>query len=245
MTLPAPHTKATTVRAMFGRIARRNDLMNQLMTFGCDRSWQREVARLAASPPGGRLLDIGCGTGGIARAAWGRDPSLEITAADFTLAMLQRGRSGPWRQRLHWCGADALALPFPDDTFDAVASGYLIRNVVDIHQALAEQCRVAKPGARIVCLDTAPPGRHPLKPLIDFHMHRVIPRVGGLVSGDPMAYRYLPQSTQAFKTPEELARSMRAVGLVQVAFQRRMFNTVTIIHGRVPVPHTEDCARDG
>ncbi len=243
MTLPAPHDKATTVRAMFARIALRYDLMNHLMTFGCDRSWQREVVRRAAPPPGGRLLDIGCGTGGIAKEAWGRDPSLEITAADFTLAMLQRGCNGAWRQRLRWCGADALSLPFADDTFDAVTSGYLIRNVTDIHQALAEQCRVAKPGARIVCLDTAPPGRHPLKPLIDFHMHRVIPLVGGVVSGDPLAYRYLPQSTRAFKTPEELADAMRTAGLVAVAYQRRMFNTVTIIYGRVPVSDVEDAAR--
>ena len=219
---------------MFARIALRYDMMNHLMTFGCDQSWQREVVRRADLPPGGRLLDIGCGTGSIAKEAWARDPSLAITAADFTLAMLRQGSSGAWRQRLGWCGADALALPFADGTFDAVISGYLIRNVTDIHQALTEQCRVAKPGARIVCLDTAPPGRHPLKPLIDFHMHRVIPLVGGLVSGDRMAYRYLPQSTRAFKTPEELARSMRAAGLDQVAFQRRMFNTVTIIHGRVP-----------
>lgn len=243
MTLPAPKEKATTVRAMFARIARRYDLMNHLMTFGCDQSWQREVVRRAEPPPGGRLLDIGCGTGGIAKEAWARDPSLRITAADFTLAMLQQGCSGPWRQRLDWYCADALSLPFADDTFDAVTSGYLIRNVADIHQALAEQCRVAKPGARIVCLDTAPPGRHPLKPLIHFHMHRIIPLVGGLVSGDPMAYRYLPQSTRAFKTPEALAQSMRAAGLVQVAFKRRMFNTVTIIYGRVPARDAEDSAR--
>ncbi len=243
MTLPAPHEKATTVRAMFARIALRYDLMNHLMTFGCDQSWQREVVRRADLPSRGRLLDIGCGTGGIAKAAWRRDPSLAITAADFTLAMLQQGCSGAWRQRLRWCGADALSLPFADNTFDAVTSGYLIRNVTDIHQALAEQCRVAKPGARIVCLDTAPPGRHPLKPLIDFHMHRVIPLVGGLVSGDPIAYRYLPQSTRAFKTPEELALAMRTAGLVEVAYQRRMFNTVTIIHGKVPDRDTEDAAR--
>ncbi len=243
MTLPAPHEKAITVRAMFARIALRYDLMNHLMTFGCDRSWQREVVRRADPPKGGRLLDIGCGTGGIAKEAWARDASLRITAADFTLAMLRQGRAGPWRQRLRWCGADALSLPFADNTFDAVTSGYLIRNVTDIHQALAEQCRVAKPGARIVCLDTAPPGRHPLKPLIDFHMHRVIPLVGGVVSGDPLAYRYLPQSTRAFKTPEELADAMRTAGLVEVAYQRRMFNTVTIIYGRVPARDAEESAR--
>ncbi|MGD8241317.1 MAG: ubiquinone/menaquinone biosynthesis methyltransferase [Desulfobacterales bacterium] len=243
MTLPTPHEKAATVRAMFARIALRYDLMNHLMTFGCDQSWQREVVRRADLPNGGRLLDIGCGTGGIAKAAWIHNPSLKVTAADFTLAMLQKGCSGPWRPRLRWYCADALSLPFADNTFDAVTSGYLIRNVADIHQALVEQCRVAKPGARIVCLDTAPPGRHPLKPLIDFHMHRVIPMVGGLVSGDPMAYRYLPQSTRAFKTPEELTQAMRAAGLVQVAYQRRMFNTVTIIYGRVPARDAEDTAR--
>jgi demethylmenaquinone methyltransferase/2-methoxy-6-polyprenyl-1,4-benzoquinol methylase len=234
MTLPAPEEKAMVVRSMFARIAARYDLMNHLMTFGRDRDWQREVVRRAALPTNGRLLDIGCGTGGIAKMADRGDSSLRITAADFTFEMLQRGRSGPWRERLQWCGADALSLPFADDSFDAVTSGYLMRNVVDIGRALSEQIRVAKPGARIVGLDTAPPDRHILLPLINFHMQRVIPWVGGLVSGDRFAYRYLPQSTRAFKTPEELAQVMRTAGLLDVVFQRRMFNTVTIIHGTVP-----------
>lgn len=224
---------------MFARIAARYDLMNHLMTFGQDQGWQREVVRRAALPPDGRLLDIGCGTGGIAKKAFGRDPSFRITAADFTLEMLRRGRAGPWRQALQWCCADALRLPFPDNTFDAVTSGYLIRNVVDIRKALAEQGRVAKPGARIVCLDTAPPDHQLLMPLINFHMQRVIPWAGRLISGDRFAYRYLPQSTRDFKTPEELAQLMRQAGLVNVAFQRRMFNTVTIIYGNTPDSEAE------
>ncbi len=233
MMLPDRNEKARVVRSMFARIAARYDLMNRLMTFGQDRAWQREVVRQAALPAGGRLLDIGCGTGGIAKMA-ATDPSLRITAADFTLEMLQQGRSAPpWRQ-LAWCCADALALPFADRTFEAVTSGYLLRNVVAIDRALDEQIRVAKPGARIVCLDTAPPDQHFLRPLINFHMQRVIPWLGGLVSGDRYAYQYLPQSTQAFKTAAELARLMRAAGLLDIAFQRRMFNTVTIIHGTVP-----------
>ena len=233
MTLPASDEKAAVVRAMFARIAARYDLMNHLMTFGRDRGLQREVVRRANVPPHGRLLDIGCGTGGIAKIAVESDASLDVTAADFTFAMLQRGRSANWRARLQWCGADALALPFADDTFDAVTSGYLIRNVVDIQCALAEQIRVARPGARIVILDTAPPKRHALLPLINFHMQCVIPRVGALVSGDRFAYQYLPQSTRAFKTPEELAQAMLAAGLVEVGFQRRMFNTITIAYGHV------------
>ena len=242
MTLPHRHEKAMVVRSMFARIAARYDLMNRLMTFGQDRVWQREVVRRAALKPGGRLLDIGCGTGGIAKMA-GADPSLQITAADFTLEMLQQGRSTPPWQRLAWCCADALALPFADHTFDAVTSGYLLRNVVAIDRALTEQVRVAKPGARIVCLDTAPPDRHVLLPLVKFHMHRVIPWLGGLVSGDRYAYQYLPQSTQAFKTPSELAGLMHRAGLVDVAYQRRMFNTVTIIYGTVPEAGRGDYGR--
>ncbi len=233
MTLPARSEKAEVVRSMFARIAARYDLMNRLMTFGQDRVWQREVVRRAALPAGGCLLDIGCGTGGIAKIA-AADPSLRITAADFTLEMLLQGRSAPPWRRLTWCCADALALPFADRTFDAVTSGYLLRNVVAIDCALEEQIRVARPGARIVCLDTAPPDQHILLPLINFHMQRVIPWLGGLVSGDRYAYQYLPQSTQAFKTAAELARMMRTAGLIDVVYQRRMFNTVTIIHGIVP-----------
>ncbi len=242
MTLPTRHEKARVVRSMFARIAARYDLMNHLMTFGQDRVWQREVVRRAALKPGGRLLDIGCGTGGIAKMA-GTDPSLHITAADFTLEMLQRGQSTSHRQRLAWCCADALALPFANGSFDAVTSGYLLRNVVAIDRALAEQIRVAKPGARIVCLDTAPPDRHILLPLVKFHMHRIIPWLGGLISGDRYAYQYLPQSTQAFKSPEELAELMRAAGLVDIAYQRRMFNTVTIIQGTVPEARRRDNVR--
>ena len=244
MMLPERHEKARVVRSMFARIAARYDLMNRLMTFGQDRVWQREVVRRAALRPGGRLLDIGCGTGGIAKTA-GRDPSLRITAADFTPEMLRWGRSTPPARRLEWCCADALALPFADRTFDAVTSGYLLRNVVAIDRALAEQVRVAKPGARIVCLDTAPPEGHILQPLVNLHMQRVIPWLGGLVSGDRYAYHYLPQSTEAFKTPAELARLMRAAGLVDVVYQQRMFNTVTIIYGTVPEADSRSADRVG
>ena len=234
MTLPALEDKAAVVRSMFARIAARYDLMNGLMTFGQDRSLQRKVVRRANVPPRGRLLDIGCGTGGIAKIAADSDATLGIAAVDFTIEMMQRGRTGPWRKRLLWCGADALALPFADDTFDAVTSGYLIRNVTDIHRALKEQIRVARPGARVVILDTAPPERNILRPLVNFHLQCVIPWAGALVSGDRYAYRYLPQSTRAFKKPEELAQSMRAAGLVNVNFQQHMFGTITIIHGTVP-----------
>lgn len=231
-------SKAETVRAMFGRIAGRYELVNSLMTFGRDRAWQRRVIRQAKLPAAGRMLDVGCGTGGLARAALHHDPNLHVTAADFTFAMLITGRAAGYRPGLLWCGADALALPFPDATFDAVTSGYLLRNVADIPQALAEQVRVVKPGGRVVCLDTAPPPNDWRRPWILFYLMRVVPLVGGWVSGDRQAYRYLPASTCAFKPPAQLAQLMRSAGLAQVAWDTLMFNTVTIVSGTKPVPRS-------
>jgi demethylmenaquinone methyltransferase/2-methoxy-6-polyprenyl-1,4-benzoquinol methylase len=238
MPVSAPQaSKAAQVRAMFGRIASRYDLVNTLMTFGRDRAWQRRVIHRAQPPPGSRLLDVGCGTGGLAHAALRFDPRLQVTAVDFTLEMMRVGRASADVSVPSpvWCGADALALPFPDAVFDAVISGYLLRNVTDIRQALAEQVRVAKPGGRIVGLDTAPPPDDWRRPWILLYLMRVVPLVGRWVSGDRHAYRYLPASTRAFKRPAQIAALMREAGLVQVAWEALMFDTVMIVSGTKPM----------
>ncbi len=234
MRLPDGDSKAGTVQNMFGRIAGRYDLMNRLMTFGRDRAWHRTVVRRAALPPGGRLLDIGSGTGGIVCVALDMDPSLSVVAADFTFEMMRAGRVRHQDKPIQWCGADALRLPFGDNAFDAVTSGYLIRNVIDIGQAFAEQIRVLRPGGRVICLDTSPPPDGFQKPLIAFYLQKVIPLMGGLISGDSYAYRYLPESTQQFKTPEAIQATMQAAGLVNVSFRRLMFGTVVILQGTKP-----------
>lgn len=235
MVLPDSHHKAGAVKNMFGRIAGRYDLMNRLMTFGRDKAWHREVVRRAALPRGGHLLDIGSGTGGIVCAALDRDPDLSAVAADFTFAMMAAGRKRHKGRTIQWCGADALALPFGDNRFDAVTSGYLIRNVTDIRQAFEEQVRVLRPGGMVVCLDTSPPPPGLLQPFVKAYLRSAIPLAGSLISGDTDAYRYLPESTANFHTPEELQRLMRAAGLHQVGFRRLMFGTVAILHGTKPV----------
>jgi demethylmenaquinone methyltransferase/2-methoxy-6-polyprenyl-1,4-benzoquinol methylase len=216
---------------MFDRIAGRYDLMNTLMTFGQDARWRQHVARLAGLPPGGRLLDVGSGTGGIALAARRRDSGVRSVAADFSLEMMAAGRQRPGGDRVAWCGADAQHLPFRDASFDAVTSGYLLRNVADAGQALAEQVRVVRPGGRVVCLDTCPQASS----LARLFMRHMIPLLGRLVAGEARAYRYLPQSTQAFLAPEALAAQMRAAGLEQVRWRRLMLGSVAIHWGRRPV----------
>lgn len=219
------------VQAMFDRIAGRYDLINRLISGGQDLKWRRLVARMAALPPGGSLLDIACGTGDIAFEALRQSPHAKVFGADFALNMMRVGsRRSPFGQRVAWAGADALRLPFADGSFDAVASGYLMRNVIDIPRALAEQKRVLKPGGRIVILDTSPPPDSILKPLVMLHLRYGIPLIGRLVGGKQAAdaYRYLPESTAAFKTPEELASLINGAGFTEARYQTLMFGTMAL-----------------
>ena len=223
--------RARYVQGMFARIARRYDLMNRLMTAGQDVRWRREVIRRAALPDRGSLLDLGAGTGDLARQALHQVPDCLPVAADFTVEMMLAGKRRP-PANLSWAAADALYLPFPGECFDAVVSGFLLRNVGDIHQALCEQHRVLKPGGRIVALDTTRPPHNVLTPLINLHLHSVIPALGRLIAGDAEAYRYLPDSTQNFLSAEGLAERMQAAGFRDVGFHRLMFATIAIHWGK-------------
>jgi demethylmenaquinone methyltransferase/2-methoxy-6-polyprenyl-1,4-benzoquinol methylase len=219
---------------MFGRIARRYDLMNRLMTAGQDLRWRRLAIDQAALPPGGALLDLGTGTGDLAFEALRRDPTLHATGGDFTLEMMRVGRERPQGQRVCWAGVDALHLPFEPNTFDAVTSGYLMRNVVDVRRAWAEQFRVLRPGGRVVCLDTTPPPRSLLRPFISFHLHVLIPALGRLIAGASDAYTYLPDSTEGLLPAEQLAQDLAEAGFQAVGFRRLMFGTMALHWGRKP-----------
>jgi demethylmenaquinone methyltransferase/2-methoxy-6-polyprenyl-1,4-benzoquinol methylase len=219
---------------MFSRIAGRYDLMNRLMTAGQDRRWRRHVISQSRLPPGGRLLDIATGTGDIALEGLRQSPQIQAVGGDFTIEMMRAGAADPKRAGIRWVGADTLALPFPDETFDAVTSGFLMRNVIDVEGAFREQLRVTRPGGRIVVLESSPPKRNLLRPFIRFHLNYVIPALGKLVTGDAEAYRYLPDSTQRFQDPESLAQIMREAGLQEVTFQLFMFGTIAIHAGQKP-----------
>ena len=222
------NVKALFVRDMFAQIARRYELMNKLMTAGQDRRWQRWVVHQAQLRRGGHLLDIGAGTGGIARMALTQHGNIFVTAGDFTLEMMRVGRCYSYGSQIRWCGADALNLPFRADAFDAVTSGYLMRNVSDPLRALIEQRRVLKPGGCVVCLDTSPPPRNILYPLIVLHLKFGIPFMGSLIAGNSLAYQYLPESTQSFMTPDKLADIMRRAGFSNVSYRRFMFGTIAV-----------------
>ncbi len=220
--------RAQYVQGMFTRIAHHYDFMNRLMTGGQDIQWRKTVIKLAQLKPSASLLDLGAGTGDLAREAFKRNPQSRIIAADFTLEMMRVGRK-PGDPP--YSAADALNLPFKDSTFDAVTSGFLMRNVTDVNRSLKEQYRALKPGGRIVILDTTRPKKNILSPFIWIHMHVIIPSLGTLISGMSDAYQYLPDSTEGFLSAEELAVRMTNAGFKNVQFKRLMFGTIAIHWG--------------
>lgn len=226
--------RADYVQKMFDQIAGRYNLMNRLMTGGQDQRWRRFVVRQAQLPPGGKLLDLATGTGDIAFEALKMVDDLHAVGGDFSLPMMHVGQQQQLGGQVDWAGADALNLPFAAETFDAVTAGYLLRNVIDIPRTLTEVLRVLKPGGRLVVLDSSPPPDNALRPLIMFHLKHVIPTLGRLISDHPDAYEYLPESTTAFKTPEQLVELMENAGFESVTYQPFMFGAVSVHWGARP-----------
>ena len=227
--------KVTYVRGMFAGISSDYDHMNRLMTFGMDKSWRRFMISKARVPGGGRLLDVGTGTGDIAFEALRLDPDVRVTGVDFTAEMMEIARRRGGAEKVGWALADALHLPFPDATFHAAVSGFLMRNVADVKSALAEQMRVVKPGGRVVCLDTSPVPAGILRPFILFYLKTVIPILGRVLTGRGGAYRYLAESTINFIEPESLAAIMRETGLEDVAFRHLLFGNISVHWGVRPI----------
>ncbi len=228
--------KSDYVQAMFGRIARRYDIMNRLMTGGQDLRWRKFVVKKAKLPQNGAMLDLATGTGDIAFEALKLAPNATVIGADFALPMMVVGQNRQSGDAVRWSGADALHLPFSDEQFDAVTSGYLLRNVIDIPQTLREQFRVLKSGGKIVVLDSSPPPKNLLRPFIMIHLRYIIPLLGRIIVGKEGAdaYRYLPESTQAFKTPQELVALLEGAGFKDVAYQSFMFGTMCVHWGVKP-----------
>lgn len=226
--------RSAYVRQMFGRIANRYDLLNRLMTLGQDVRWRREVVVRANLGANSRVLDLGSGTGDLAFEILKHHPKAFVVAGDFTPEMLRVGIGRPGSSELNWILCDALNLPFRGGIFLAVVHGFLMRNAVDPDQVLSEQFRVLNPGGRMISLDTTPPSSNPLRPLIDFYLHRLIPTLGRWIAGDPAAYTYLPDSTEEFLTAEEYSERIEAAGFEAVGFGRRMLNTIAIHWGIKP-----------
>jgi demethylmenaquinone methyltransferase/2-methoxy-6-polyprenyl-1,4-benzoquinol methylase len=230
---------ARSIQRMFTRIAPSYDLMNRIMTFSQDIRWRHEVVQRAKLPSRGVILDLGAGTGDLSQEVLQHYPGTRPIAVDFSIPMMQLGQRRPEAFKVDWVTADALCLPFPSGRFDAVISGFLMRNVIDIHKVLVESYRLLKPGGRMVVLDTTRSPRTPLSPLISIYLHDIIPLLGGLIAGDWMAYTYLPDSMKGFLMAEQLAGELQKAGFLEVGFRRLMLGTVAIHWGHKIDNHTK------
>jgi demethylmenaquinone methyltransferase/2-methoxy-6-polyprenyl-1,4-benzoquinol methylase len=212
--------KRAYVRAMFTAIAPTYDRLNRIISFRFDQRWRRAAVRRLGweRRPTGRFLDLCAGTMDFG-ATLARQRGFEgrIVAADFAQAMLRLGRTKS--SRLRPVTADALELPFPSATFDGAMVGWGVRNLVDLDAGLAEAARVLKPGAKLVILEmTLPPGPR-LRRIYQLYFRRVLPWVGRRISKHTTAYTWLPESTQAFPPPAELARRMAAHGFADTRWR--------------------------
>lgn len=218
-------TRSSTIASMFGSIAGRYDLLNFVMTLGQDQRWRRRATQAANLHPGDTALDVATGTGDLALELAGQvNPGGRVIGVDFAAPMLQIARTKGAHSHLpvQFQEADALALPFASDTFNAVTCAFGLRNMADRPAALAEMTRVTRAGGRIVILELTPPRT----PLTAWYMSTVLPALGQLLAGSREAYTYLPHSAQSFPGPAELATMMARAGLQDVTF--RLFNYGTV-----------------
>ncbi len=223
--------KARAIQGMFSAIAPTYDLLNRLLSCGVDASWRREmVSHLPKGPI--RVLDLACGTGDVSIAAAHRREQARIFGADFSLGMLRGAPPKLAREKLtrRVClqNASAEDLPYRDQVFDAVTIAFGIRNVVRRDRALAEMHRVLRPGGRALILDFSLPPNAAVRALYGFYFHRVLPFLGGLVSGNFAAYKYLPESVAGFPPREEFATMLRTAGFSPVAHKDLTLGVATL-----------------
>jgi demethylmenaquinone methyltransferase/2-methoxy-6-polyprenyl-1,4-benzoquinol methylase len=239
------------VEAMFDRIAGIYDRLNSVMTAGLHHQWRRRAADLARIGPGARVLDVATGTGDLAFELAGRvGASGSVVGADFSEQMLTIarrkaaargaapggagaiGEASP-ASIVRFQQANALALPFGDDEFDAATVGFGVRNFSDLDQGLGELARVVRPGGRVVILEMTTPQRPPLSTFFSFWFDRAVP-ILGRVAGDPEAYTYLPNSVRRFPGPAELAARLAGAGLEEIRYVLTAGGIIALHVGTAP-----------
>lgn len=232
---PRPADHGARVASMFNGIAGRYDLMNLVMTWGQEPRFVRRTVDHAHIPAGGRVLDLATGTGDIALEVLRRDPDAQVVGVDFAPEMMEVGRARPNGDRVEWVEADAMDLPFEDESFDSVTHGYLLRNVADIPTTLAEQFRVLRPGGWMAALETSPAPDDVFKPFSTFYIRNVVPRVAKMITKTPEAYAYLSESSRAFKSPAQITALLEGAGFVNVGHETFLFGTLAVHWAMKPV----------
>jgi len=216
---------------MFDRIADRYDVLNRLLSLGIDQGWRAQAVAALNLGASAQVLDIATGTADLAILEATTHPDCRVEGVDPSSRMLEIGREKARRaglsSRVNLVQGSAESLPFGAASFDGVSIAFGIRNVPDRPRALREMARVTRPGGRVVVLELSEPRSGLLGPLARFHVHSVVPFLGGLISGS-REYRYLQRSIAAFPAPEEFAATMREAGLDVLEARPLTFGVATL-----------------
>jgi demethylmenaquinone methyltransferase/2-methoxy-6-polyprenyl-1,4-benzoquinol methylase len=231
----AANEHAGRVREMFSGIAKRYDLLNHLLSGNVDKRWRRIVAervREKLSSSNARVLDVACGTGDLSLTLF-EITGARVVGTDFCRPMLEiaaRKSSSP----IPWIEGDALELPFRDGSFEAVTIAFGLRNLASVEGGLAELRRVLKPGGWAGVLEFSRPANAVLRPVFGLYFTKVLPLMGGLISGSRYAYTYLPASVQKFPDQHELSLLMQRAGFDHVQFENLTGGIAALHMGRRP-----------
>jgi demethylmenaquinone methyltransferase/2-methoxy-6-polyprenyl-1,4-benzoquinol methylase len=220
---------------MFTRIAPRYDLLNHLLSAQMDRRWRTRTSRELRpilQNPNALVLDLCCGTGDLAFSL-AKEAKAKIVGADFSHTMLIRARQksesesmGSWR--IPFFEADALGLPFLDASFDLVTTAFGFRNLANYEEGLREILRILKPGGTLGILEFTEPAPGFIGNAYRYYCWNILPKIGGMISGDVAAYRYLPKSVARFFRPTELAELMKSVGYGEVRYHLMTLGSVAL-----------------
>jgi demethylmenaquinone methyltransferase / 2-methoxy-6-polyprenyl-1,4-benzoquinol methylase len=233
--LPSGEERSLLVREMFDRIAGRYDLLNVVMTAGLNRLWNRKVVEAAALNPGGSALDLACGTGSLTRdLARKVGPDGYILGVDFSPEMLREAQYKPLANVEYRLGDATDLEDVPSASFDAATIAYGARNIPDLDRLYSEMARALKPGGVAVCLEIARPTGRVTSRFYGLWFDRIVPKMGGLISGDASAYSYLPESVKEFVAPGELADIIGRNGLQNVTWRRLAGGIITLHRGTKP-----------
>ena len=226
----AARERTRTIEQMFSRLVPHYDRMNRLMTGGRDGRW-RTLAVEVSQPQDAVVLDLGAGTGDLS-AEFRRQGADRVLGFDVSASMLAWAEEKFGRDGIDWLQGDAQHLPLADESFDVVASAFVMRNLPDLEGSFREMARVLKPGGRLVGLDITHPPNTPWGRVLRFGFEQGVTRVAGLLSGDRSAYRYLPNSLSGYPTADELSAMLESVGLIDVSYRRLSMGAVALHVGR-------------
>ena len=226
--------KPVDVASMFDTVAEKYDLTNDILSLGQDRLWRRAVVRTVAAVPGETVLDIAAGTGTSSEPF--ADAGVDVVPADFSLGMLKVGHRR--RPDMAFTAADAMSLPFADESFDAVTMSFGLRNVSDPDAAMREFLRVTKPGGRFVLCEFSQPTNKAFRTVYSNYLMRSLPRVARRVSSNPESYVYLAESIQAWPAQRPMAERIAAAGWEGVQWRNLSGGVVALHRATKPQPGT-------